>query len=91
MFQPDYNWHFSKPQPYKHYFFVFSKQIKQLSESQGTDRFHAVYNLIEEALREFEKLHELGIVFTRDNDSSHLATWLTALNLFRREYGESFL
>lgn len=87
MFSPSYNWHFTKPQPYKHYFHVFSGQIRSLSSLRGSDRFDAVIDTIERARAEFQRLGDAGIVFDADSDDQHLAAWLTALNQFRRERG----
>ena len=87
MFKPSYNWHFTKPEPYKHYFYVFSRQFRELASLHGIDRFDAVVETIERARAEFRQLADSGIVFGVDNDDQHVAIWLTALNLFRRERG----
>ena len=87
MFNPKYKWHFTKPQPYKHYFFVFSDQIKNLALTDLSLRFQAISDTIRSALAEYENLERRGIVFGIDNDSRHLSSWLTALNLFQAEFG----
>ena len=32
MFTPEFKWHFAKPEPYKHYFYIFDRQVKSLPE-----------------------------------------------------------
>lgn len=88
MFEPSYNWHFTKPSPYKHYFFVFSNQIKQIADYSPDIRFKVISDILKAALRQFETLEEKGIVFDSESGSKHLSAWLTALNLFAKEFGE---
>ena len=88
MFEPTYNWHFTKPEPYRHYFVVFARQFSRLA---GVDRAGRARMLAEEfqrALREFQNLEERGIVFDRDSSGAHLPAWLTSLNLFEQAIEE---
>ena len=37
LFQPEYNWHFNRPEPYKHYFLEFSAQLNSLVNLEGIE------------------------------------------------------
>ena len=87
MFTPSYQWHFSKPELYKHYFLVFSQQLQYITGFQGVERYHLLCSLMDEALHQFAHLRELGVVLDQDSDSSHLPAWLTAANLFAVDQG----
>lgn len=87
MFQPTYNWHFQKPEPYKHYFVLFSEQARTLAALEGKDRFEAVVESCRSAIAEFEALKRKGIVLDPESESYHLYPWLTALNEFGKKQG----
>jgi hypothetical protein len=89
MFSPSYNWHFSRPEPYKHFFGVFSRQIRRLSRVPLSDRPAAIREECVRARNEYERLDAAGIVFEPDSGGDHVAYWLTALNLFLRQRGIS--
>jgi len=84
MFSPTYNWHFTKPDPYKHYFVVFSQQLRRLSLCEGVDRLDAIIKECNNARREFSYLEHSGIEFDTDSDSSHIPHWMTAINQWRK-------
>lgn len=85
MFQPTYNWHFTKPEPYKHYFKSFSDQFHRLQASSGNSPVDRILAECQQALNDFEALRESGIVFPPGSGGEHLANWITAINLWRRE------
>ncbi len=87
MFEPSYHWHFSKPELYKHYFLVFSEQIRSISNYNGSDRYHFLRQLIEQGIAEYLSIRERGVVLDQDSDGSHLPAWLTAANLFAQDQG----
>ena len=87
MFTPTYNWHFSKPELYKHFFFVFSKQLKAVGRHKDVDRYRYVVELMEEARSRYSTLEGRGVVFDPDSDGSHLPYWLTAANQFAADIG----
>lgn len=87
MFEPSYNWHFAKAEPYKHYYDVFGKQIRRLGEVALPERFEAVSAECRSAVREFQVLEDQGIAFEADSGPAHLGPWITSINLFRREIG----
>lgn len=85
MFNSEYNWHFNKPDTYKHYFEVFYNQVKSLPDFQ-IDRFEDVKEKIKNALVFFREIE--NVVLLDDNsDGSHLGTWYNVVNAFKKELG----
>jgi len=83
MFTPDYNWQFQKPEPYKHYFYVFNKQIKNLPASQA-DRIETLKVKIKKAVGLFKTIED-SVLLDADSDGSHLPTWFNVINAFQKE------
>lgn len=83
MFTPDYNWQFQKPEPYKHYFYVFDRQIKSLPSSQD-DRMETLKVQIKKAVSLFQTIEE-SVLLDDDSDGSHLPTWYNVINAFQKE------
>jgi len=82
-FEPDYNWQFKKTEPYKHYFFVFDKQIKALSSNQN-DRIDYLKASIKTARNLFAKI-ESSVLLDDNSDGSHLQHWFNVINAFQKE------
>lgn len=87
MFEPNYKWHFTKPEIYKHLFLVFGKQLEDLSGLEGRERYIKVAELIKSAMNDYSMLEERGVVFDENSDGSHLPIWLTAANQFAKHKG----
>ncbi|WKL46869.1 hypothetical protein Q1W71_18135 [Flavobacterium pectinovorum] len=83
MFKPDFKWHFAKAEPYRHYFYVFNKQIRDLPELQS-DRIFYIKEMIKEALKLFNII-ENNVLLDNDSDGSHLSTWFNVINAFEKE------
>lgn len=83
MFKPDYNWQFMKPEPYKHYFYVFNKQIKSLPETQK-ERIEILKAKIKESIGLF-KIIENSVLLDDDSNGSHLPTWFNVISAFQKE------
>lgn len=83
MFKPEYNWQFQKPEPYKHYFYVFNNQIKNLPSSQ-LDRIEMLKTGIRHAVNLFRDI-ESQVLLDDDSNSSHLPTWFNVINAFQKE------
>jgi hypothetical protein len=84
MFSPTYNWHFTKPDPYMHYFVAFSRQLRRLCNLNGDARIDAILAECTQAISEYDRLYQEGIVFDTDSAGTHISRWITALNLWRR-------
>lgn len=83
MFKPEYNWHFSKAEPYKHYFLLFSSQVASLP-SNVSERISYLKNLFLEAVTLFREVESSGIYLDDDSNGSHLPIWLTTINMFEK-------
>jgi hypothetical protein len=83
MFKPDYNWQFMKPEPYKHYFYVFNKQIKDLPENQ-IDRMVTLKAKIKDSINLFRTIEE-SVLLDDDSNGSHLPTWFNVINAFQKD------
>src|SRR5690606_9213658 len=83
MFKPDYNWQFMKPEPYKHYFYVFNKQIKALPETQ-LERIESLKANIKQSVSLFKKIEET-VLLDDDSNGSHLPNWFNVINAFQKE------
>lgn len=81
LFEPSYEWHFTKPDPYMHYLIAFSEQFRRFSSTHNTkDRVQLLKNECSEAINEYKKLEDGGAVFDTDSGNRHLTSWLTFLN-----------
>jgi len=88
MFEPDYNWHFTKPEPYKHFFLVFSLQVSALPASVN-DRIDFLKDAFAKSLGIYKELEEAGVVLDENSNGSHLSFWLTTLNMFKKYLKEN--
>jgi hypothetical protein len=83
MFQSEYNWHFSKPEPYKHFFLMFASQVEEIT-NESSNLFHFMIQKINDAMEKFRELEYCGVILDENSDGSHLSYWLTAINMFER-------
>ncbi len=84
MFKPEYRWHFNKSELYKHYFLVFSRQVKNLPPSQP-ERVEKIKDIIKDALLSFNTIANSGVLLDDDSNGSHLPTWLNVITAFQKE------
>jgi hypothetical protein len=80
MFVPEFNWHFTKSEIYKHYFAVFYKQIKAIPNENEKVGDHLKI-MITNAIKSFRSIEEM-VALDEDSDGSHLPTWWNVLNAF---------
>lgn len=83
MFEPTYNWHFQKPSPYKHFFIVYSNQVKQLPEVME-ERISYLLQSFNNALNLYGEILDSGVLLDSNSDGSHLNFWLTTINMFNK-------
>ena len=82
VFSNEYNWHFNKSEPYKHYFDVFYKQIKALPENQR-DRIDVIKKSIIGAIELFKEIQNY-VLLDENSDGSHLPTWHNVVSAFEK-------
>ena len=83
MFKPEYNWHFTKPEPYKHYFLLFSSQVRSLP-SNIVDRIILLKGSFQKAVQVFKEIESAGVYLDDDSNGSHLPFWLTTISMFEK-------
>jgi len=83
MFTPDFNWHFMKAEPYKHYFQVFSKQLATLP-TEKLARIDSLKEIIKKAISNFTII-EKDVLLDDNSDGSHLPIWFNVINAFSKE------
>ena len=81
MFTPTYQWHFSKPELYKHYFEVFSVQVGNLPVVQ-IERIDNLLKQIVDAIDCFRHIKE-HVLLDDDSGDAHLPIWYNVLNDFK--------
>lgn len=82
MFKEEYKWHFTKPELYKHYFEVFSKQVGSLPANQ-MDRINNIRQQIQDALTCYRNIKQ-HILLDEESDDSHLPIWFNVLNSYQQ-------
>ncbi|MEG6570600.1 hypothetical protein [Thermoanaerobacterium thermosaccharolyticum] len=81
MFKPEFNWHFTKPELYKHYFISYSNQICSLP-SNLEDRYNLIIKNLEIAKKYYNEIDKCNILLDDDSNGSHINYWITAINRF---------
>lgn len=82
MFTPSFQWHFMKPQLYKHYFAALASQIRML-DSDLPQRTSQVTHFIDNALAWFEAIRQRNILLDAESDGSHLPHWRNAIAMYQ--------
>lgn len=87
MFDPSFNWHFTKPEPYKHHFLAFSKQLANVAALPPRERVQAIDSACRAAFARYRALDQAGVLLEPDSAGEHLPAWVTALNRFAASAG----
>ncbi|MBN2285260.1 MAG: hypothetical protein JXI43_02340 [Tissierellales bacterium] len=64
MFKEEYNWHFMKAEPYKHFFLLFSSQVSSLPGDLN-DRIETLRMSFKSAIQLFKEMESVGIYLAR--------------------------
>lgn len=81
LLNPQTKLNFQRKEIYKHYFSVFSQQIRDLPMN-GQDRTNHVRKRIEEAIELFEVVKSNRVFLDSDSDGSHLPAWINAISIY---------
>ena len=81
MFTPTFQWHFNKPELYKHYFEVFSNQIGNLPDVQS-ERIDSLLSQIIAASNRYQQIKR-RVLLDEDSGDAHLPIWYNVLNDFK--------
>lgn len=74
----EFNWHFTKPELYKHYFISFYNQVKKMPPTR-IERIKYLKELINNALDYYQNAN---IPFDSDSDGEHLLVWKKVIEKF---------
>jgi hypothetical protein len=91
LFKKEYHWHFNKPELYKHYFIVFSSQVKGLPQDLKEREIY-LRKAIDNAINLFDNIKK-HVYLDSDSDGSHLYHWMNSITMyedFLRRYGYEF-
>lgn len=80
MFEPTFNWHFSKPAIYKHYFISYNNILIQLPESYE-EKYNFILDRIQKSMIYFKEISEV-VLLDEKNDGDHLVHWINAMRMF---------
>ena len=81
MFTPTFQWHFNKPELYKHYFEVFSNQVGSLPDVQS-ERIDSLLSQIIDASNRYQQIKS-RVLLDEDSGDAHLPIWYNVLNDFK--------
>jgi len=81
MLRTSYNWHFTKKEPYMHYFTSFSHQVYSLHNTLQ-ERYNDIYKTLINAKQYFSEISESGVVLDAPSSGGHIDKWITALNRY---------
>ena len=85
LLDPETSLNFQRSELYKHYFLLYSNQIKSLPST--SERSNYIKNLLQNSLTLFEQISDSGVFLDSDSDGSHLAPWINAITMFERSSG----
>jgi hypothetical protein len=72
--------HFQKPQIYKHYFSVFSRQVSELAYIANRESF--LKQRAQEAISLFEYIANSNVLLEPDSNGDHLYSWINAISMY---------
>ncbi|MHA4987303.1 hypothetical protein [Cetobacterium somerae] len=75
----EFNWHFTKPELYKHYFISFYNQLKKLPETKE-ERIEYLNKLISQAIAYYKNSN---IPFDIESNEEHLLVWQEVINEYK--------
>lgn len=88
MFEESFNWHWMKPELYKHGMLEFWKQLRYVGDVDAADRYIRVRAMIETAREWYARFAQPpAVTFDPDSDGSHLPLWLTVADHFAHDQG----
>lgn len=86
MIRTEFNWHFTKPEPYKHFFISYSRQINSLPDKEEL-RYNYIMDVLINAQKLFAEIESSGIILDPNSNGDHIPAWQTALNRFAKYRG----
>lgn len=85
LLNPENSLSFQRSEIYKHYFQLYSGQVKSLPVL--FDRPAYLKEKLQVSLDLFSQIRDSGVLLDTDSDGSHLVPWINAINMFERHSG----
>lgn len=76
----EFNWHFTKPELYKHYFISFYNQLKKFPENEH-ERIDYLEALVDRAIAYYKTSN---IPFDNESNEEHLLVWKEVIKEYRK-------
>ena len=83
MFEPTFQWHFTKPEIYKYYFCEYSKLLKKLP-GEYDKRYQFILEKIKESMIYYKEISDSGVLLDERSNGDHLIHWANAINMYNK-------
>ncbi len=83
LFQPTFQWHFTKPEIYKNYFCEYSKLLQDLPQNYE-ERYKYIIEKLREGMIYYKEINESGVLLDEKSDGGHLPHWMNAISMFNK-------
>lgn len=83
MFEPTYNWHFTKPEIYKYYFLEYSKILNELPENYE-ERYEYILEKLNQSMIYYKEIEDNGVLLDERSNGNHITHWINVINMFNR-------
>ena len=81
LFEPTFQWHFTKPEIYKYYFCEYSKLLQKLP-GEYDERYKFILEKIKESMIYYKEINDSGVLLDERSNGDHLIHWANAINMY---------
>ncbi len=83
LFEPTFQWHFTKPEIYKYYFCEYSKLLQELPGEYDA-RYQFILEKIKESMIYYKEINDSGVLLDERSNGDHLIHWTNAINMYNK-------
>lgn len=83
LFEPTFQWHFTKPEIYKYYFCEYSKLLQKLP-GEYDERYQFILEKIKESMIYYKEINDSGVLLDERSNGDHLIHWANAINMYNK-------
>lgn len=83
MFEPTFQWHFTKSEIYKYYFLEYSKLLQELPVDYE-ERYKYILEKIKQSMLYYKDINDSGVLLDEKSNGDHLTHWANAINMFNK-------
>ena len=83
LFEPTFQWHFTKPEIYKYYFCEYSKLLQKLP-GEYDERYKFILEKIKESMIYYKEINDSGVLLDERSNGDHLIHWANAINMYNK-------